>query len=99
MQDRYNQYFWDGKTGWSNEFRFRRILEYASFPDLIHYPFDDVKKYIDKIRIQSLWTGKLRKEFITHLKPYIQTSDSWEEAIQKMLEPAYERLKDLFKKQ
>lgn len=57
MQDRFKKYFWDGTTGWSEAYILRRILEAASFPDLIHYPFDKVKRHFDEIDIGKLRTG------------------------------------------
>ncbi|MBI4648771.1 MAG: hypothetical protein HY738_19830 [Bacteroidia bacterium] len=86
MQRRYHKYFWDSKDGWSDCYILPRIIESASFPDLISYPFDEVKKYIDKIPLHKLWTGEKRKHFMIVLKPYIHISTSWEEAIQKLMD-------------
>ena len=96
MHERYKKYFWDGKTGWSDDFILRRIIEYASFPDLIKYPFEEVKKYIDAIPLNKLWTGEKRKKFMQYIKPYVHQSNSWDEAIHKMLEPAFENLHKMF---
>jgi hypothetical protein len=54
MQKQYAKYFWDEKTGWSDAFILRRIIEYANFEDLIQYPFEQVKKHIDKIPLNKL---------------------------------------------
>jgi hypothetical protein len=81
MQKRFHKYFWDGLDNWSPEFELRRILEYASFPDLIKYPFEEVKKNLPKLQLDRLRTGELRKEFIIKLAPYIKNASSWEEAI------------------
>jgi len=93
MHERYNKYFWDGKEGWSPDYQLRRIIEYASFPDLIKYPFEEVKLHIDKINLDKLWTGNKRKMLMIYLKPYIKHSDSWEEAIKKMMDDALENWK------
>jgi hypothetical protein len=82
MQNVYKRYFWDGSVeSFSEEYKMKRIFEYASFPDLIKYPFHDVKNNLSKIDINSLRTGNSRKEFIFLLKPYVLKSLDWEEAI------------------
>ncbi len=86
MQNALDKYFWDGKEGFSGEFKLRRMIEYASFPDLIKYPFDEVKKYIKHLNPDRLQTGEERKRFIRLLLPYIEESDSWEEAVFAMVE-------------
>lgn len=96
MLKQYDKYFWDGKTGWSDGFIFRRIIEYASFEDLIQYPFSEVKLNIDTFQLEKLRTGQKRKDFMMFLKQYIHSSNSWEEAIQKMLAPSFENIHKLF---
>jgi hypothetical protein len=86
MHSALDKYFWDGKEGLSGEFKLRRIIEYASFPDLIKYPFDEVKKYINRINPDKLWTGEERKRFIRLIMPYVEKSDSWEEAVFTMID-------------
>jgi hypothetical protein len=86
MQKRFHKYFWDGLENWSPEFILRRIIEYASFPDLINYPFEEVKENLFKIPLQRLRTGELRKEFIIRLAPFVKDSNTWEEAIWAMFE-------------
>ncbi|VEN74926.1 conserved hypothetical protein [Candidatus Desulfarcum epimagneticum] len=81
---RLNKYFWDGQTHLTEPFRLRRIIEYASFPDLLLYPFDDLKRNISSIDIEKLRTSEKRKEFIKILRPFIHSSDDWEEAVMKM---------------
>jgi len=88
MHKALDKYFWDGKEGFSGEFRLRRIIEYASFSDLIKYPFDEVKKYINRLNPDRLWTGEERKRFIRLLLPYIEKSESWEEAVFAMVDRA-----------
>jgi hypothetical protein len=43
MQKNMDKYFWDGKQNISGEYKLKRILEYASFPDLIAYPVEELK--------------------------------------------------------
>jgi len=62
------------------------MIEYASFPDLIKYPFDEVKKYINRLNPDRLWTGEERRKFIRLLLPYIEKSESWEEAVFAMVD-------------
>lgn len=92
MQKRFHKYFWDGLDNWSPEFQLRRIIEYAGFPDLIKYPFEEVKDNLSKIRLENLRTGELRKEFIIHLAPFVKDANDWEDAIWKMI--AYHRNKN-----
>ena len=80
------KYFWDGKTNLSESFKLRRIIEYASFPDLLTYPFENAKRYIADIDIQGLRADEKRKEFMKRLKPHIEKSESWENAIWKMID-------------
>lgn len=85
MQKRFHKYFWDGLENWSKDYQLRRIIEYASFPDLINYPFEEVKTNLPKIPLDKLRTGELRKEFIIKLYPFVRNSNSWEDAILKMV--------------
>ena len=92
MQEEYKKYFWDGsKESFSKEYQLNRIIEYASFPDLIKYPFNEMKKNINKVNINSLRTGSSRVKLIQILKPYILKSRSWEEAMKKYLADCFER--------
>ena len=86
MQKRFHKYFWDGLENWSPEFQLRRIIEYASFPDLIHYPFNEVKENLSKIPLEKLRTGDLRKEFIIKLAPFVSGAKTWEEALWAMID-------------
>ena len=85
MQERFRKYFWDGKEGWSEEGELRRILEYASFEDMIHYPFEKLKAHISKLNLPKLWTAEYRKEYLQNIVPFIANSNSWEEAHMKMV--------------
>ena len=86
MQNNLNRYFWDGSMeGYSEAYRLKRIIEYASFGDLIKYPFLQTQKYIDEIDINSLRTSRQRVEFIRVMKQYIKNSNSWNEVIKKYI--------------
>lgn len=85
MQERFLKYFWDGIENTSPEFQLRRIIEYASFPDLIKYPFSEAKESISKINLETLRTGEERKELIQKLAPFIPIANDWEDAIWKMI--------------
>ena len=86
MQKRFHKYFWDGLENWGGDYELRRIIEYASFPDLINYPFLEVQANINKLQLAKLRTGESRKEFITKLAPFVSSANSWEDAIWKMIE-------------
>jgi len=96
MQERYSKYFWDGKTGWSDTFILQRVIESASFEDLIMYPFDEVKINMTKIRLQKIRTAESRKMFIQLIAAFINTSNSWEEAIDQMISDAIHKNKKYF---
>jgi hypothetical protein len=86
MQKRFHKYFWDGLENISPEYKLRRIIEYAGFPDLIQYPFEEMCISINSLPFEKLRTSEDRKEFITKLAPFVFSSNSWEEAIWKMIE-------------
>ena len=85
MPDRAARYFWDGTENLSPRFQVMRMIEYASFPDLINFPFDVVRSCIDTIDVERLRTSDERKRFIALAKRYIGSSDRWEEVIEKMI--------------
>jgi len=85
MQKKHLKYFWDGTNNISEEFEVRRIFEYASFPDLIQFPFNKIKQNIDKIYLEKLRTGEKRKKILILLKPFIHASNSWDEAISQFV--------------
>lgn len=90
MLKEYNSYFWDSPAEtFSEEFRLRRILEYASFPALIKYPFEHLKNNLNKIDINSLRTSFSRKKFILLLKPYILSNNNWNEAIKNYINDCF----------
>ena len=51
-----NKYFWDGSENLSTRFKVRRMIEYASFPDMINFPFEEFKEGIEKIDLEKLRT-------------------------------------------
>jgi len=80
-----HKYFWDGRSNLSEPFVLRRIIEYASFPDLLCYPFDKLKAHISSINMDSLRTSEKRKVFMEILLPYIPRANNWDEAVMNML--------------
>ena len=85
MLEIHKKYFWDGTGNISPEFILRRIIEYASFADLLKYPFEGVKEYIHFLNVDKFRTGEKRKQLIKELLPYIDNSYSWEEAFEKLI--------------
>mgnify|MGYP001582461804 CR=1 FL=1 len=67
-------------------YKLRRIIEYAGFPDLIQYPFEEVQVSINSLPLEKLRTSEDRQEFIVKLAPFIASANSWEDAIWKMIE-------------
>ncbi len=87
MPKNIDKYFWDGNKKISGEYKLKRILEYASFPDLIAYPIDDLKKYLPVIDIDKLRTSEKRKTFIKLILPLLPNSQSWDELIISLVKP------------
>lgn len=85
MPKKLDKYFWDGKDHISEEYRLKRILEYASFPDLITYPVEDLKKVLPAIDIDGLRTSRKRKAFIKLIMPFVPDAQSWEDMIHKLI--------------
>lgn len=86
MQNRFHKYFWDGDQHLSEQFKLRRILEYASFPDLIAYPFEDMKKYLPDMHLDRLRTSEKRKGFLKVIVPFLSDSNDWDEVFDKLIE-------------
>jgi len=86
MQKRFHKYFWDGDQNLSDEFKLKRILEYASFPDLIAYPFDDMKKYLPNLNIDRLRTSEKRIGFLKVIRPFLANSNNWDEVFDNLIE-------------
>lgn len=84
VDGRFKRYFWDHTENASGPFKLRRLIEYASFPDLIHIPFDFIKENIDKIDISRLRTSEKRIQFMQRIKKFVPDSTTWDEAIYKM---------------
>ncbi len=80
-----DKYFWDGKQNISGEYKLKRILEYASFHDLIAYPVCELKRYLYAINIDKLRTSQKRKTFIKLIMPFVSQSQSWDEIINRMI--------------
>jgi hypothetical protein len=80
-----NRYFWDGSENLSTRFKVQRMIEYASFPDMINFPFKLFQEGIDGIDLDKLRTAEKRKRFIIMAKTYIAGSQSWEEIVEKMI--------------
>jgi len=85
MPANHNKYFWDGTENLSTRFKVQRMIEYASFPDMINFPFEEFQKGIEQINLEKLRTSEKRKRFIIMAKPYISTSNNWEEIVEKMI--------------
>jgi len=85
IPSRYDKYFWDRKDYCSDGFVVRRILEYASFPDLICFPFSTLKKELARIELGRLRTGKRRRDFMFLVRPHVANSNSWEDVVHKLL--------------
>ncbi|HOW52391.1 MAG TPA: hypothetical protein PLV42_10155 [bacterium] len=81
------RYFWDGTGNLSDRFKLQRLLEYASFPDMLKIPWDLVVREIENIPVDKLRTSDNRKRFLRYLFPHIATSSSWIEAIRRMMFP------------
>ena len=80
-----DKYFWDGDGSISEAYKLKRILEYASPPDLITYPVEDLKKYLPAIHVDGLRTGPQRKEFIALIMPFLSDAQSWEDMIHRLI--------------
>lgn len=85
MLERHKKYFWDNTQNSSDIFQLKRIIEYASFPDLIAFPFEIVKKYISQINTKTLRTSEKRKHFIDLIKAKTENSESWEDSVKKSI--------------
>ena len=85
MPRRTNKYFWDGDVHLSEAHKLKRMLEYASFPDLIAYPVEDLKKYLPAIHIDGLRTSEKRKAFIKLIVPLLPDSQTWDDIIDRLI--------------
>lgn len=78
------KYFWDHTENASDTFKLRRLIEYASFPDLIKLPFDFVKTNLNGIDISRLRTSQTRVRFIERMKGVIDDCRTWDDAVFKI---------------
>jgi len=95
MRKIYHKYFWDVSPLYpqkekdinrlSPAYKLKRIIEYASFPNFIQYPFSEFKDHIDEIDIDKFWQQGKREKLIRELLPYVKDSDSWEELFKKYI--------------
>lgn len=85
MQKSMDKYFWDGRQNLSGEYKLKRILEYASFPDLIAYPVGELKKYLPTINIDNLRTSQKRKTFIKLISQVLPQSQNWDDIIERLI--------------
>ena len=85
MQKNLNKYFWDGAENISGEYKLKRILEYASFPDLITYPIDKLKKFLPLINIETLRTSPKRKKVVKLILPLLAEAQNWDELIDRLV--------------
>ncbi len=80
MHERFNKYFWDGGSECcSGTFKLHRIIEYASFPDLIQYPFSEVKQNLAQIDLKKLRTSQSRIDFMHFVLGKITVVSTWDE--------------------
>ena len=63
-----NKYFWDQTLNASTHFKTKRLLEYASFPDLLKVPFEQIRKEIPLMDLEKLRTGEKRIAFLKKIK-------------------------------
>ena len=84
----HKKYFWDGDAFTSGPYRLRRILEYGSFPDLLAYPFDEIKRNLPFIDIDNLRTGEKRKRFLRLIFPLVKKADTWDKLFDMLINPS-----------
>ena len=78
------KYFWDHTMSASDGFKLKRLLEYASFPDLLKIPFDFVKCNIHTIDASKLRTSQTRTRFVKEIQKEIDHCRNWKETIFKI---------------
>ena len=47
--------------------------------------------------IWNIWTSDSRKQFLIHLKPYVGSSDNWNDALNKLVAEGIQNLRKCFK--
>ena len=75
------KYFWDHTGNASDFFKLKRLLEYASFPDLLLIPFEFLKGNIKRIDAENLRTSQTRRRFVREIQNYIDVSGNWDETL------------------
>jgi len=85
MGDIVDKYLWDGQRDVSRPFVLRRMLEYASFADLLKLPFAELKPYLLEVDLARLRCDGKRKRFIEAIRPYLTAAESWEEAVGRLV--------------
>ena len=80
-----DKYLWDGKENLSDDFLIRRMIEYASFPELIKIPARQVYDFLSKNGFDRLRCDGTRKKYLQFIMPYIRNTDSWKEATLEMI--------------
>jgi hypothetical protein len=78
------KYFWDHMENASDTFILRRLIEYASFPDLLKIPFGFVKTNLNHIDTSRLRTAQTRIRFIERMKAVIEDCNTWDDAVFKI---------------
>ncbi|MFC2141061.1 hypothetical protein ACFLQP_02060 [Acidobacteriota bacterium] len=78
------KYFWDHTRNASDIFKLKRLLEYASFPDLLKIPFEILKSNIHRIDAETLRTSETRRRFVKEIQNYIDSSSDWDETLFKI---------------
>lgn len=75
-----DKYLWDGKENLSDDFLIRRMIEYASFPELIKIPARLVYRFLTKNGFSRLRCDNTRKKYLELILPYIKETDDWQTA-------------------
>lgn len=81
MHEALHRYFWDHTEAASDRFRLTRLLEYASFEDLMKVPFDLVRGSLAEVEPARLRTTEKRRRFVLLIAPFVDQASSWREAI------------------
>jgi len=80
-----DKYLWDGKENLSDDFLIRRMIEYASFLELIRLPTSDVYHFLKKYGTKRLRCDETRKIYLERLMPYLLDNKDWKEATLQMI--------------
>ncbi len=86
VSDYFKPYFWNGTENTSNLFRVQRILEYAWFPDILRYSYEEFKENINYINFNKLRTSEKRILLFKALLPYFEKCNSWDELFERFIE-------------